>query len=100
MRAAVIGGGSWGTALAAVLGNNGHEVVIWSFEADVAQALAERHENPRYMPGLPLPARVTGTHDLARALAGAAPGGTASPSPGHRAGLQQAVVSRAEAAPS
>ncbi len=71
MRAAVIGGGSWGTALAAVLGNNGHEVTIWSFEEDVAEALAKKHENPRYMPGMPLPQRVTGTHDLAKALSGA-----------------------------
>ena len=71
MRAAVIGGGSWGTALAAVLGNNGHDVTIWSYEEDVARALAEKHENPKYMPGIALPQRVTGTHDMAQALAGA-----------------------------
>src|SRR2546426_2434102 len=99
MRAAVIGGGSWGTALAAVLGNNGHEVVIWSFEADVAQALAERHENPRYMPGLPLPARVTGTHDLARALAGAELVVSANPSHVTRAVMQQALPSLPKATP-
>jgi len=71
MRAAVIGGGSWGTALAGVLGDNGHDVTIWSFEEDVAEALARKHENPRYMPGMKLPDRVTGTHDLKAALAGA-----------------------------
>jgi glycerol-3-phosphate dehydrogenase (NAD(P)+) len=71
MRAAVIGGGSWGTALASVLGSNGHEVTIWSYETDVAEALATKHENPRYMPGLQVPPTVTGTHDFARALAGA-----------------------------
>ena len=71
MRAAVIGGGSWGTALAAVLGNNGHDVTIWSYEEDVARALAEKHENPKYMPWIALPQRVTGTHDMAQALAGA-----------------------------
>src|SRR4051812_18335079 len=71
MRTSVIGGGSWGTALASVLAHNGHDVVVWSHDADVARALGERHENPRYMPGIPLPARVTGTQDFAVALAGA-----------------------------
>ena len=71
MRAAVIGGGSWGTALASVLGSNGHDVTIWSYETDVAEALATKRENPRYMPGLQVPPTVTGTHDFARALAGA-----------------------------
>src|SRR5438876_9809878 len=71
MRATVIGGGSWGTALASVLGDNGHEVVIWSFEQDVAEAIAARRENPKYMPGVQLPPSVTATHDLPRSLAGA-----------------------------
>jgi glycerol-3-phosphate dehydrogenase (NAD(P)+) len=71
MRAAVIGGGSWGTALALVLGDNGHDVTIWSFEEDVARAITERHENTKYMPGQLLPDRVKATHDFATALAGA-----------------------------
>ena len=71
MRTSVIGGGSWGTALASVLAHNGHDVVVWSHDADVARALSERHENPRYMPGIPLPERVTGTQDFAVALGGA-----------------------------
>ena len=71
MRAAVIGGGSWGTALASVLGRNGHETVVWAHDAEVARALAEKHQNPKYLDGLQLPDNVTGTHDLALALAGA-----------------------------
>jgi glycerol-3-phosphate dehydrogenase (NAD(P)+) len=71
MRAAVIGGGSWGTALGAVLAGNGADVNVWSFEKDVAIALAERHENPRYLPGARLPETLRGTHDLAEALSGA-----------------------------
>jgi glycerol-3-phosphate dehydrogenase (NAD(P)+) len=71
MRAAVIGGGSWGTALASVLGDNGHDVTIWSFEEDVARAITERHENTTYLPGQRLPDRVKATHDLAEALGGA-----------------------------
>jgi glycerol-3-phosphate dehydrogenase (NAD(P)+) len=71
MRAAVIGGGSWGTALASLLGVNGWEVVIWSHDPDVAVALGERHENPRYLPGLPLPHSIRGTSNLEEALSGA-----------------------------
>src|SRR5437763_10241770 len=71
MRTSVIGGGSWGTALASVLAHNGHDVVVWSHDADVARALTERHENPRYMPGIPLPGGVTGTQDFSVALGGA-----------------------------
>src|SRR6267378_4484600 len=80
MRAAVIGGGSWGTALAAVLGSNGHEVVVWAHDPDVARALTEKHENPKYLRGLQLPDRVSGTNDLGQALAGAELVVAASPS--------------------
>jgi len=55
MRAAVIGGGAWGTALATVLANNGYAVTIWSYEADVAASITERHENHKYLPGATLP---------------------------------------------
>jgi glycerol-3-phosphate dehydrogenase (NAD(P)+) len=68
MRAAVLGGGSWGTALGAVLAERGHEVSLWMRDADVAQALTERHENPRYLPGVPLPATLRGTANLSEAL--------------------------------
>jgi glycerol-3-phosphate dehydrogenase (NAD(P)+) len=71
MRTSVIGGGSWGTALASVLAHNGHDVVVWAHDEEVARALTEKHENPRYMPGIPLPSRVTGTQDFATALGGA-----------------------------
>jgi len=99
MRAAVIGGGSWGTALAAVLGNNGHDVTIWSFEEDVARALAEKHENPKYMPGIPLPQKVTGTHDLAQALAGAELVVAVNPSHVTRAVMKQAAPHLPKATP-
>jgi glycerol-3-phosphate dehydrogenase (NAD(P)+) len=71
MRAAVIGGGSWGTALASVLGQNGHDTVVWAHDKEVARALTEKHQNPKYLPGLQLSERVSGTHALAEALAGA-----------------------------
>jgi glycerol-3-phosphate dehydrogenase (NAD(P)+) len=52
MRAAVIGGGSWGTALASVLGVNGHDTVVWAHDAESARTLNEKHENSKYLPGL------------------------------------------------
>lgn len=71
MRAAVIGGGAWGSALAAVLAHNGHRAVVWCYEPEVASDLAERHQNTKYLPGIQLPDNVSGTQDLALALAGA-----------------------------
>ena len=71
MRAAVIGGGSWGTALASVLGNNGHQVTLWCHDAEVAQAITARHENPKYLAGLKLPDLLRGATDLGDALRGA-----------------------------
>ncbi len=71
MRAAVIGAGAWGTALASVLGNNGHDVVVWSFEVDVARSISATHENTKYLPGVRLPDGVRATQQLKEALAGA-----------------------------
>src|SRR5437667_54837 len=99
MRATVIGGGSWGTALASVLGNNGHEVVIWSFEQDVAEAIAARRENPKYMPGVQLPQSVTATHDLPRSLAGAELVLAVNPSHVTRPVMRQALPSLPKATP-
>lgn len=50
----VYGGGSWGTALAHVLASAGREVSLLLRDEAVAAAVNERHENPRYLPGLPL----------------------------------------------
>jgi glycerol-3-phosphate dehydrogenase (NAD(P)+) len=99
MRAAVIGGGSWGTALAAVLGGNGHEVVVWAHDPDVARALTEKHENPKYLRGLRLPDRVSGSHDLGQALAGAELVVAASPSHVTRAVMSDALPALPKATP-
>ena len=68
---AVLGAGSWGTALAALLARQGHAVTLWGRDAAVAEAINTRHENPRYLPGLALPDALVATTDLAAALAGA-----------------------------
>ena len=48
-RVAVIGAGAWGTALADVLGRNGHAVTLWAREADVVDGVNARHENARFL---------------------------------------------------
>jgi glycerol-3-phosphate dehydrogenase (NAD(P)+) len=71
MRAAVVGAGAWGTALAQLLAQKGHDVRLWAFEADVAVAVNARHENPKFLASVALPESVAATPVLAEALAGA-----------------------------
>src|SRR5712692_1150986 len=99
MRAAVIGGGSWGTALASVLGHNGHDVAVWAHDPEVARALTETHQNPKYLIGLQLPEKVTGTNDLAQALAGAELVVAVSPSHVTRAVMREALPALPRATP-
>src|SRR5688572_4404860 len=65
---AVLGAGSWGTALAALIARHGHPVVLWGRDADGIAAIDQRHENPRYLPGIALPDELRATTDLAVAL--------------------------------
>jgi len=67
---AVIGAGSWGTALAQLLGEKGHTVRLWAFEPEVYQALARDRVNSTFLPGVRLPASVSFTQDFAEALSG------------------------------
>jgi glycerol-3-phosphate dehydrogenase (NAD(P)+) len=71
VRLAVLGGGSWGTALSAHLARSGHGVRLWLRTEDVARAINERRENPIYLPGVALPAGLEATTDLAAAVSGA-----------------------------
>jgi glycerol-3-phosphate dehydrogenase (NAD(P)+) len=68
---AVLGAGSWGTALAMHLARAGHPVRLWARDEQVARAINEQRLNPTYLPGLTLPAGVSATAELAEALAGA-----------------------------
>ncbi len=64
MRIKVLGAGSWGTALALLLHNNGHNVSVWNWdEKHTAQMLADR-ENKAYLPGVPLPSDMSISSDL------------------------------------
>jgi glycerol-3-phosphate dehydrogenase (NAD(P)+) len=71
VRIAVLGGGSWGTALAVHLGRAGHAVRLWLRDADVAAQIHEARENRAYLPGIPVPAAVCPTLDLGEAAHGA-----------------------------
>ena len=77
---AVVGAGSWGTALAQLLARKGVETVVWSFEADVADAIERQHLNPKYLAGVPLDPRLRATSDLAEAVRGASTVLSVSPS--------------------
>jgi glycerol-3-phosphate dehydrogenase (NAD(P)+) len=68
---AVLGAGSWGTALAALIARHGYRTVLWGRDAAVTGAIDARRENPRYLPGIPLPESLRATTDLPAALAGA-----------------------------
>jgi glycerol-3-phosphate dehydrogenase (NAD(P)+) len=70
-RVAVVGAGSWGTVLSAVLSKKGHDVCMWAFEPEVAEQITQGRENVSYLPGVKLPENLAGTSDLATALQGA-----------------------------
>lgn len=71
MNTVVLGAGSWGTALAFVLAENGHRSVLWARRADVVQDIRALRQNPRYLPDVKLPSGVRATDDLEEALEGA-----------------------------
>jgi glycerol-3-phosphate dehydrogenase (NAD(P)+) len=66
---AVVGAGSWGTALAKTLADAGHQVVLWGRNADDIATINQHRENRRYLPGALLPETLTATTDLHAALA-------------------------------
>jgi glycerol-3-phosphate dehydrogenase (NAD(P)+) len=66
---AVVGAGSWGTALASVLAKNGHDVILWARETEVVEAVRTRRRNPLYLPDVDLPP-MGATSDLAGAVRG------------------------------
>jgi glycerol-3-phosphate dehydrogenase (NAD(P)+) len=65
---AVIGAGSWGTALALVAGANGHRVHLWTRTAAIAHAINDTRENPVYLRGVRLPPQVRATDALGEAV--------------------------------
>jgi glycerol-3-phosphate dehydrogenase (NAD(P)+) len=67
---AVIGAGSWGTALAMVLADNGHEVRLWSHNEEQVKEINEKHTNQKYLPEIVLSELIVGYASLSDAFAG------------------------------
>ena len=67
MNSTILGSGSWGTALAILLGKKGFPVTLWGLPEEAAALIRDR-ENAQYLPGAPLPDTVSPTSDLDQAL--------------------------------
>jgi glycerol-3-phosphate dehydrogenase (NAD(P)+) len=70
-RVTVLGAGSWGTALAALLARHGALTTLWGRDADAMQAMARTRRNARYLPDSELPAELSYGSDLAACVDGA-----------------------------
>jgi glycerol-3-phosphate dehydrogenase (NAD(P)+) len=71
VRFALLGAGSWGTALAVQLARSGHSVRLWARDAAIATEITLRRRNTRYLPEVPLPEAIQAESELATALADA-----------------------------
>jgi glycerol-3-phosphate dehydrogenase (NAD(P)+) len=87
---AVLGAGSWGTALAVRLGLAGHQVHLWARDEALVEAIKNTGSNPRYLQGVAIPAAVTPT-GAPTAAAGAAFVIFAVPSHGLRGVVRQVL---------
>jgi glycerol-3-phosphate dehydrogenase (NAD(P)+) len=64
VKTGVVGGGAWGTALAASAAVAGQDVRLWALEEDVAQAINHDHENTTFLPGIALDPKISATNDM------------------------------------
>ena len=69
-RLGIIGGGSWGTALACVARRSGSETILWAREPEVADAINAGRGNPLFLPGAELESGIAATTDIAEAVEG------------------------------
>ena len=70
-KIAVLGAGSWGTALAMLLSRNGHHTTLWGHLAPEIERLQHDRENRQFLPGIPFPEGIEPLHQLDQAVAGA-----------------------------
>jgi glycerol-3-phosphate dehydrogenase (NAD(P)+) len=90
-RAAVLGAGSWGTAIAIHLSGVGHDVVLWGRDRALMDEMGKRRANPTYLPDLNFPELLTVSPSIETALAGVRYLVIAVPSHGLRAVIKQAA---------
>ena len=67
----IIGAGSFGTALAILLTNKGHDVSLWGRKKSLMSLMEEIRENPHYLPGVRLPETIRIAYSMEEALEGA-----------------------------
>jgi glycerol-3-phosphate dehydrogenase (NAD(P)+) len=67
----VLGGGSWGTTLAILLHENGHEIRLWEVFPEHVESIRRDGENKKFLPGIPIPDGLMVGSDIDEALRGA-----------------------------
>jgi len=70
MRVSVLGTGAWGTTLAQVVIDAGHEAIMWGRNSTVVDEINQRHTNAKFLPGTSLSHSLTATTDISLALRG------------------------------
>lgn len=90
-KVAVIGAGSWGTAISSLLAGAGHEVVLWSRRESAVSAINEGRHNPRYLSEVELAPALRATGDIVEAVTGAEVIAIAVPSQGMRSVVSSLV---------
>ena len=70
-RIVVLGAGSWGTTIAKVIADGGSDVTLWARRAQQSEQINLEKQNPDYLPGISLPANISATSDIDKALEGA-----------------------------
>lgn len=68
MHISVIGSGGWGTAIAKLLCENGHDVMLWSWKKEESEAIRLHRENKEFLPGIILPDAIQYTWDAKTAV--------------------------------
>lgn len=89
MKIAVIGSGSWGSAISVLLAEKGNDVYLWSWIQEETDSLNRDRENKEFLPGIPFPDNITCTHDMKECIENAEVIVTAAPSPATRTTAKQ-----------
>ena len=71
MKIAVIGSGSWGTAMAVLLAKKDYNIYLWSWQQEETDRLNKDRENKEFLPGINLPENITCSHDIKLCVDGA-----------------------------